>query len=67
MNRASILATIAFVVVLTILVLDFRDNGRIDNDHFLMLALFVFSGAATGRTIDALVGAYTNKRKDPDA
>lgn len=57
-RRAIILGTIAFFVVLTLAVLDFWDDGEINNSKFLIVALFVFSGAGTGRIIDALVDRY---------
>lgn len=66
MKRAAILTTVAFVVALGILIADFMDNGHIDNDNFLIVALFVFSGAGTGRAVDALVDNYLGRRRRDD-
>lgn len=54
--------TIAFLAALGILLADFADNGVIDNQKFLIISLFVFSGAGTGRAIDAVIERYIGKQ-----
>lgn len=47
-----------------LLVADFHDNGKIDNDKFFVVALFIFSGAGAGRALDALVDKYLGVKED---
>ncbi len=65
-KRTAVLATVAFLVVLGLMVADFVDNGRIDNGRFMIVALFVFSGAGAGRAIDAVVDWYIEGRRHDD-
>ncbi len=63
-RRAAVLGTVVVCVLLGILVADFHDNGEIDNGRFLIVALFVFSGAGAGAMLDNLANWYLGGRDD---
>lgn len=65
-RKAFWLGLVAFFAVLILGFADFQDNGKLDNDKFIFVSLFFFSGLATGAVTDALIQKYlgSNKRDE---
>ena len=53
-----VLTTVAFITVVTITVMDFLNDGVIDNGKFLIVSLCLFSGLISGRLLDGIVDKY---------
>lgn len=63
-RRTAVLATLVLFVLLGLTVADFLDNGHVDNGNFLVVSLFIFSGAGAGRALDSLVDRYIDQDDD---